>query len=285
VARGRRLEAAFIAPGLHAEFGLDAMVPAAGSSAEGTATVGQPSRDLLLYVPADRLLFVPGEAVDTAQVEIGAVALDAHGRELGRLSRRMQIRLARDDGARRHAPLNLLMRGAVPAGTVSVTAVLSDLGAGSLGAARVEPASEAHVAGLAGLAIGDTDERSLWLEVPLAPDAKAEAAPAARPALGGARRVRFTTAESPVCEVRLAAPRPGAGKGLRLVVADERRIALILPLDGAEIVTDPRAGLVLRTHVPLRDVEPGEFILRVEEMLSDGPFELGRLPLRVQALR
>lgn len=267
-ARARRLEAAFIAPGLHAGFGLDVMTP-----------VRPGSRDLVLYVPADRLLFVPSETGAAAQIEIGAVALDGTGRELARLSRRMQIRVGADDAARRHAPINLLVRGAVPAGAHSVTAVLSDLVSGALGAARLEPAAESHVEGLAGLAIGNPGERSLWVEVPAGE--AGTPAPAARPAFSGARRTAFLTSERPACEVRLAASRAEGLHGLRLVLADERTTLLIQPLEGAE--TAPDRGLLLRARLTLADLEPGDFVLRVEEMRPGGPFVLGRTPLRIAA--
>jgi len=270
-ARQRRLQAAFVAPGVHARFGLDAMAPLRAGA-----------RDLVLYVPADRLLFLPQGPVEAAQIEVGAVAVDANGKELNRVSRRMEIRLASGDSVKRHAPLNLVLRGAVPAESRGVTAVVSDLNSGEVGAAETDPASETHVAGLRGLALGDAQETSLWVDLPLGdsghPDAKTTAGP---PVLRPARRVGFSASERPVCEVRLDRPRPDGGKKLRLVIADETRTALILPLDGAETVKDPGGGVVLRAPLPLRGVEGGSFVLRLEEMRADGPVALGSMPIRI----
>jgi VWFA-related protein len=272
-ARQRRLQAAFVAPGVHARFGLDAMTPLRAGS-----------RDLVLYVPADRLLFLPQGPVEAAQIEVGAVAVDANGKELDRVSRRMEIRLGSGDSVKRHAPLNLVLRGAVPAASRGVTAVVSDLNSGEVGAAEIDPASETHVAGLRGLALGDAQETSLWVDLPLGgsghPDAKTVAE---QPVLRPARRVGFSASERPVCEVRLDGPRPDGGKRLRLVIADEARTALILPLDGADTAKDPGGAVVLRVPVPLRGVEPGSFVLRLEEMRADGPVALGSMPIRITA--
>ncbi|HYV20684.1 MAG TPA: VWA domain-containing protein [Verrucomicrobiae bacterium] len=270
-ARQRRLQAAFVAPGVHARFGLDAMTPLRAGA-----------RDLVLYVPADRLLFLPQGPAEAAQIEVGAVTVDANGKELDRVSRRMEIRLASGDSARRHAPLNLVLRGAVPAESRGVTAVVSDLNSGDVGAAEIDPASETHVAGLRGLALGDAQETSLWVDVPLGAsghsDAKTVAGP---PALRPARRVGFSASERPVCEVRLDGPRPDGGKRLRLVIADEARTALILPLDGAEMAKDPGGAVVLRMPLPLRGVEPGSFVLRLEDLRAEGPATLGSMPIRI----
>jgi hypothetical protein len=75
--------------------------------------------------------------------------------------------------------------------------------------------------------------------------------------------------------------RPAGGKGLRLVIADEVRTALILPLDGAETAKDPGGGVVLRMPLPLRGVEPGSFVLRLEELRAEGPVPLGSMPIRI----
>ena len=267
-ARARRLESAFIAPALHAAFGLDAMAP-----------VRQTGRDLLLYVPGGRLLFLPSGSSATAEIEVGAVALDEQGRELARLSRRMQIRAA-DSG--RLAPLNLLVRGAVPAGSQSVTAIVSDLRSGALGASRLEPGEESHAEGLKGLAVGDPDERSLWVEV-VAASPPGAGSTAERPSLRPARRVGFRASERPICEVRLAALPPEGARALRLLLLEGRQTVLIQPLDSAETEADPGRGVVLRVPLALRDLPQGDYILKLEETRPDGPFELGRTPLRIAA--
>jgi hypothetical protein len=270
-ARQRRLQAAFVAPGVHSRFGLDAMTPLRAGA-----------RDLVLYVPADRLLFLPQGTAEAAQIEIGAVAVDENGKELDRVSRRMEIRLASGDSVKRHAPLNLVLRGVVPAASRSVTAVVSDLNSGDVGAAEVNPGFETHVAGLRGFALGDAKETSLWMDVPLAGSGASEAkTSSAQPVLRPARRVGFSPSESPVCEVRMEGSRPAGGKGLRLVIADEVRTALILPLDGAETAKDPGGGVVLRMPLPLRGVEPGSFVLRLEELRAEGPVPLGSMPIRI----
>ena len=266
--RKREVEAAFIAPELHDDFALDAMLPARGEEA----------RDLLLYVPAGRLLFIPIETTATAQVEVGLVARDEKDKVVAKLSRRMEIRLGREAGLARPA-VNLRLPGAIPPEARSVTTVLVDLQSGALGASRAETVLESHAAALAGFAIGLPGERSLWISADTAARTGRSKDPA--DALGSARRMRFRTTESPVCEVHLAGARPDGGRGLRLVLAEGASPSLVLPLEGSEIAGVSGAGTVLRTRIPLGDVPPGEFVLRLEEVGGDGAVELGRLPLRV----
>jgi VWFA-related protein len=269
--RKREVEAAFIAPELHGDFALDAMLPARGAEA----------RDLLLYVPAGRLLFIPIEMTAAAQVEVGLVARDEKDKVVAKLSRRLDIRLARETGLARPA-VNLRLPGAIPAEARRVTAVLVDLQSGSLGASRADTELESHAAGLAGFAIGLPGERSLWISADPAARSGRTKDPEGH-ALGSARRARFTSAETPVCEVHLAAARPDGGRGLRLVLVEGASPSLVLPLDGSEIAGASGAGTVLRARVPLTDVPPGEFVLKLEEVSGEGAVELGRLPLRVVA--
>jgi VWFA-related protein len=268
--REREVEAAFIAPELHDDFALDAMAPEHGGQA----------RDLLLYVPAGRLLFLPIETTATAQVEVGLVARDEKDKVVARLSRRLDIRLSREAGLARPA-VNLRLPHAIPPEARRVTAVLVDLQSGALGASRTETALESHAASLAGLAIGLPGERSLWISADTAARSGRSQDPESQ-ALGSARRMRYRTTESPVCEVHLTAARPDGGRGLRLVLADGTSPTLVLPLDGAEIAGASGAGTVLRTRIPLIDVPPGEFVLKLEQIRGEGAaVELGRLPLRV----
>jgi len=267
--RRREVEAAFIAPELHDDFALDAMLPARGEAA----------RDLLLYVPAGRLLFIPIETTATAQVEVGLVARDEKDKVVAKVSRRLDIRLGREAGLARPA-VNLRLPGAIPAEAKSVTTVLVDLQSGALGASRTDTTLESHAAALAGLAIGLPGERSLWISADSAARTGRSRDPETH-ALASARRMRFRTTESPLCEMRLAGVRPDGGRGLRLVLAEGTSPSLVLPLDGAEITGTAGAGTVLRTRIPLHDIPPGDFVLRLEEVGDDGAVELGRLPLRV----
>jgi VWFA-related protein len=265
--RKRSIEAAFLAPELHGDFALDAMVPARGDEA----------RDLLLYVPADRLLFVPTETNSRAEVEIGVVARDDRDKVVASLSRRVEVHLPRATVGR--PAINLRLRDAIPAAAQSVTAVVEDLQSGALGASRTETGLESHVAALTGLAIGLPGERSLWISTDVEARSKG-AKDSVTPAFGAARRMRFRTTDSPVCEVHLAAARPEGGRGLRIVLLEGDTPALILPLDGAESI-GTGGGTLLRTRLPLRDVPAGDLLLKLEEVRNAGPFELGRLPLRL----
>jgi hypothetical protein len=256
--RRREVEAAFIAPELHDDFALDAMLPARGEAA----------RDLLLYVPAGRLLFIPIETTATAQVEVGLVARDEKDKVVAKVSRRLDIRLGREAGLARPA-VNLRLPGAIPAEAKSVTTVLVDLQSGALGASRTDTTLESHAAALAGLAIGLPGERSLWISADSAARTGRSRDPETH-ALASARRMRFRTTESPLCEMRLAGVRPDGGRGLRLVLAEGTSPSLVLPLDGAEITGTAGAGTVLRTRIPLHDIPPGDFVLRLEEVGDDG---------------
>ncbi len=266
--RKRVVEAAFAAPEIHADFALDAMLPLRGEA-----------RDLVLYVPADRLLFVPGWTHLTAQVEVGAVVRDERDKVVARVSRRLEIRLPNGSAPGRPA-IDLRLSGALPPEGRSVTAVILDLESGAVGATQMETDRESRAAMLAGLTLGEPGERSLWISTD-ASGSKAAPGPGLH-ALGGARRMRFATTESPVCEIRLAEGRPSGGHGLRIVLEEGASSTLLMPLDGAEVVATGR-GTLIRTRLPLRDVPPGEFVLKLEEAGDGGPHELGRLPLRVVA--
>ena len=83
--------------------------------------------------------------------------------------------------------------------------------------------------------------------------------------------------------MRLAALPPEGVRRLRLVLVDGRQPVLIQPLDGAEQAEEPGRGIGLRLPLTLRDLPQGDYVLKVEETRPEGPFELGRTPLRIAA--
>jgi VWFA-related protein len=84
-ARERELQASFVAPDLRAGFGLQIAAIASGAG------------DLVLFVPSGRLLYLPGPSGRAARFEVGVVAQDEDGREIARLSRRLELRQEGDD--------------------------------------------------------------------------------------------------------------------------------------------------------------------------------------------
>jgi hypothetical protein len=236
-------------------------------------------------VPADRSLFLPGPGSATARIEIGAVAFDREGHEIARMSRRIDLRRGQNEASAPRA-INLRVARLVPPEAASVTAVVSDLQSGALGAARALPALEAHAGGLTGLTLDIPGETSLWLQVAATNPGSGAAThagnngPGSAPTTAPARRVRFSPEERPTCEIRLSDLGPEGESRLRVVVFQGRVPLLIQPLAGAEIRKEP-GGVVLSLAVPLGDLAPGDYVLEVQETGASDPAELGRMPLTI----
>jgi len=280
-ARTRSVQAAYQVPEIHDGLGAELSV-IAGPVAGQERVV-----DVVVYVPAGRLLYLPQPGGAAATVEVGLVVLDSGGRETLRLSRR--VRLGVDTWRALHGgaiSYDFYSRVRLPLAAQSLTAVISDLHSGDLGAARValdaagQPPPAVH--GLSLYAIG---EKSLWVQVETARNASADVAPAAF-TIGPTLRSRFFAGEKVSCGFKGKASSAGSG-AMRLEVRRGEQVvrSIEVPAGGAEAgpsePSSPSRGLDL----PTQGLESGEYVLSVEEDRAGGPVQIGRLPFRIAARR
>jgi hypothetical protein len=276
------VQAAYQVPDIHDALGAELSLiggPLAGS---------QRVVDVVLYVPAGRLLYLPRPGGATASVEVGFVALDADGRETLRQSRRVQLGVdswrALHGGA---VSYDFYSRVKLPLGAQTLTAVVSDLQSGDLGAARLplrESGSPPPV--VHGLSLYAVGEKSLWVQVEKPAPGETAATPA-KFTIGPTLRTRFFQGEKISCGFKGAAE-SGAGAGpMRVEVRKGDEVVKSIPVPEAPVAAGEAQapGGSRGLDVPTQGLETGEYILSVEEDRASGPVELGRLPFRIAARR
>lgn len=278
--RTRSVQAAYQVPEINDALGAE-MSLIAGPVAGQERVV-----DVVVYVPAGRLLYLPQPGGAAANVEIGFVALDANQRETMRLSRRVQLGVdafrALHGGALSY---DFYSRVKLPLGAQTLTAVVSDLHSGDLGATRAElDAAGQPPPAVHGLSLYAVGEKSLWVQVEAAKSA-ASAAPAAF-TIGPTLRSRFFAGEKVSCGFKGEPPAGGSG-AMRVEVRKGEQVVrtIEVPAAGAEAGAaepqSPSRGLDL----PTQGLESGEYVLSVEVDRTGGPVEIGRLPFRIAARR
>lgn len=279
--RTRGVQAAYQVPEIHDALGAELSL-IAGPVAGQERVV-----DVVVYVPTGRLLYLPQPGGASATVEIGFVALDSGGRETMRLSRRVQLGVdtwrALHGGA---ISYDFYSRVKLPLAAQTLTAVISDLQSGDVGAARValdaagQPPPAVH-----GLSLYAVGEKSLWVQVETARNSAATAAPAAF-TIGPTLRSRFFAGEKVSCGFKGKTASQGSG-AMRVEVrrGDQVLRSIDVPAGGADKAAagpeTPSRGLDL----PTQGLETGDYVLSVEEDRADGPVEIGRLPFRIAARR
>jgi VWFA-related protein len=281
-ARERAVEAAYIAPELHHELGLD-LVAVAGPPSGRDRLV-----DLVLYVPAGQVLFLPEPGGAAARLEVGLVALDGQGRETLRIARRVRVAV---DATRAVSggplALDFYTRVKMPAtGGGTVTAVLADVQSGTIGSAKIAvPVPDEGPPEVVGLSLYSMEERSLWLEVdPRASPGGGEEVDLQH-TVGPALRSRFVPGETVECGFRIAAPpTESGGRVLHLQVrrGEEvvRRRAIGSVEGGAPSLPAGGQG-TLRADVPVAGLADGDYTLCIEEERQARPVEIGRLSFRI----
>ena len=217
-------------------------------------------------------------------VEVGIVALDPAGRETLRLSRR--ARLGVDSWRALHGgaiSYDFYARVRLPLSAQTITAVVSDLQSGDLGASRVaihaagQPPPTAH-----GLSLYAVDEKSLWVRMEAPRHAEADAAPAAF-TIGPTLRSRFFVGEKVSCGFKEAG---GIGAMRVLVRRGEQVVqSLEVPARGSGGGTAESPTPSREFDLPTQGLESGDYLLLVEEDRRDGPVEIGRLPFRIAGRR
>jgi VWFA-related protein len=301
--RARLVRSAFLAPELHHGMGVDAAALPGPPSPDGRPF------DLVVYVPAARVLFLPrpgGSRV--ASLEVGVSALDAMRHESLRVARRLDATLpppARSGES--VGAIDLAMRIRLPSGRHDVTVVVNDLGSGEIGATRVlvAEAAQGEAATVPGAAIYAADERALWIRLDTGAAPGPGVAVASR--VGPALRTRFAPDEAALVGV-WSAPGTGAAAvqdasaaahpALRVAIrrgASLVRVAWLPPGRGAGV--DGAAGTGGATEsggaadaghaVPLdlAGLEEGEYTVGFEAPGAPAPPGNGppRFPLRIHS--
>jgi hypothetical protein len=268
-ARVRSIEAAHVLPDLYPEMGIEI------AAIQGPSAGNDRVSDLVLHMPRERVLFLPQEGGQpTASLEIGLVALDASGKETFRVARQARISIPPDPRFSAGRGFNFFCRVRLPATSQKITAVVSDLSSGTVGAARLDlPAFRQEEGEVLGLSIYSLSEKSLWIEVDPAPSASGAAPVISDYTIGPALRSSFEVGESLACGFKLRAGRAASVLPLRLAIrhadpgetAEERSVAVALSPgrpDGA--VTVP---------MPVRGLPPGRYRLMILEGEGDASVE------------
>jgi VWFA-related protein len=281
VARTRSVQAAYQVPEIHDALGAELSIiggPLAGS---------QRVVDVVLYVPAGRLLYLPRPGGATASVEVGFVALDKDGRETLRQSRRVQLGVdswrALHGGA---VSYDFYSRVKLPLGAQTLTAVISDVQSGDLGSARVSlDAAGSPPPAVHGLSLYAVGERSLWVQVEEGSKSGAAPVAPAKFTIGPTLRSRFFKGEKISCGFKSTGAADAAPAPKRLEVRRGDEVVTSIPVPDGGGSQAAEGGGTHGLDVPTQGLENGEYVLSVEEDRASGPVELGRLPFRIATRR
>lgn len=277
-ARERAVQAAYVLPDLYSDLGIE--ISAIAGPGDGAARVV----DLVVHLPPGRALLVPQPEGPTARLEVGFVALDDSGRETLRAAR--QVRLTMGAGEDRDAPgVDFFSRVRLPRGGQTVTAVISDLAGGTLGAARLKiPPAEA-VRDVVGLSIYSLGEKSLWVEVPASAEGRPAAEAVADYSAGPALKTTFSVGEPLAYGFRLE--RPERVAGLRLEIRGGGKVFRSIPVPPGAVGQDEKAGPVpgtIKMDLPTEGLPAGDYVLAVRTGEPRGPGgDLATVPFRLTA--
>jgi VWFA-related protein len=276
-ARARTLEAAYLLPELYTEMGIEI------SAIAGPGDGGSRVVDLVIHLPPGRALLVPGPEGPVARLEVGFVAIDESGRETLRTARQVRIAPGRDRGAQLPG-VDFYSRALLPRGAQTVTAVVSDLGGGTLGAARqsVRPAGE--LTDVVGLSIYSLDERSLWVEVPPAASPEASPGEVSDFRTGPALKSTFAVGELLASGFRLERRERTTGVRIEIRGGDKVLRSIPVPQDvlGQDGGKGPAPGSI-KVDLPTEGLPAGDYILAVKG--DGGGSDLGSIPFRLTAKR
>lgn len=276
--RARLIAAAFIAPELHHDLEVDAVVLPGPSSTTGRLV------DLVVYLPAGGILFLPRPGgTSVATLEIGIVALDDGRREAARAARRVDATLgpeARSPGG--IGGLDLACRVSLPPSRLALTVVVSDLGSGQIGAVRlaIDPAGPAGAPD-PGPALYAASERSLWINLgPLDPEG---ATTQATTRVGPALRTRFALNEA----ARLGLWRPASLGGdlstSRVVIRRGGLSLRSVALDPALLGARDASGVdEAQVSLSLHGLDAGEYTLGLEGIGPAADALSGRFPFLIR---
>jgi VWFA-related protein len=276
-ARERTLEAAYLLPDLYPEMGIEISAIAGPGDGDGRVV------DLVVHLPPDRVLLVPGPDGPVARLEVGFVAIDENGRETLRTARQVRIAPGRERGAQLPG-VDFYSRARLPRGAQTVTAVVSDLGGGTLGAARLSVRPAGEVTDIVGLSIYSLDEKSLWVEVPPAGSPESSPGEASDFRTGPALKSTFAVGELLASGFRLE--RRERTSGIRIEIRGGGQVLRSIPVPqdvpGQEGEKGTAPGSI-KMDLPTEGLPAGDYILAVKG--DDGGSDLGSIPFRLTARR
>ncbi len=271
-AHARALEAAHLLPELYSDMGLELSAIAGPAGPEGRMV------DLVLHLPGDKVLFVPEEGRPTTRLEVGVVSVDGELRETFRTARRLRLALSSPLIQGGPRGVDLFYRVRLPVSAQSLTAVVSDEKTGVVGGSHLSlAAAPAESSGVVGLSLYSLSETSLWVEVPAGGTAaEHEEAPAAY-SVGPALRSTFAPGEPVACGFRFAAPSRSDAGAWRLVIRRGEEVVRSRALE-ADVAKDA----AVKTPLPVEGLASGEYVLAIEQAVSDRAIERARLPFRIR---
>ena len=274
-ARERALQAAYLLPDLYPGMGIE-ICAIAGPGDPGGRVV-----DLVVHLPPGRLLAVPGPDGPVARLEIGFVALDESQTETLRTARQVRIAPGRDRDPRLPG-VNFFSRALLPRGAQKVTAVVSDLDGGTIGAARLSIGAAGEAGDVLGLSIYSLQEKSLWVEVPPSASAGTRSDEATHFSMGPALKSTFSIGEPLASGFRLE--RGGHAAGIRLEIRDGGKVLRSIQVpqgnEGEAGGKGPLAGTI-KMNLPTADLPAGDYVLAVKG--DESAPDLGSIPFRLTA--
>jgi len=279
-AHERAVEAAYLLPELYPDLGVE--ISAVPGPADGPARV----YDLVVHVPPGRAVFVPQPEGRTARLEAGFVLIDESQRETLRAAREARIMLA-DGALADRLGIDFFSRIHAPLGGQTITAVVSDKTAGTLGAARLAIAAAAAPAamGAVGMSIYSLSEKSLWIEIPAIRESGPRQDAVTDYEIGPALKTTFSVGEPLACGFRLEGASPS--DVLRLVIRDGGRdvrsvdVAQPIPADGDGPATGRGS---IKVKLPVERLPAGDYLLVVRRKDAGGTeTDAGTAPLSLRA--
>lgn len=271
-ARERAVQAAHLVPELSPDLGMELSAITGPTDLEGRVT------DLVIYLPAAQVIFLPDGGQFVARLEIGIVGLDGGGRETLRLARRVRIALSPAQiAARSSLGLNFFTRVRLPLEDQEMTVVVSDRQGTAIGAARLPIAAPEEMAGgVLGLSVYSLAEESMWIEMGGGPAAPADAETDVSITMGPALRSTFSADEPIACGFRLAPADAAPSPALQLVIRQGKETVRATPLQ-----LDGMAHGMVKVPLPLGGLASGDYLVCIEDA-ADGSFARGSLPIRIR---
>jgi VWFA-related protein len=268
-AYSRTIQAAYLLPELYPDLGLEVLAVDGPADASGRVT------DLVLHLPADRMLFIPVEGRPTATFEVGLVSLDDSLHETLRIARSLRLALESGSAGKRPTGINLYARVHLPPRSQSISATVADRTAGTVGGARLAlPPEGKSPGGIVGLSIYSLSEESAWIEVGKDPEAAGGSSPA-KFTLGPALRRTFAQGEPLACGFRVADGGEGRSSALQVAI---RRGSTVLKT----VAVDPVApGQAIKVALPVDGLSEGEYQVAVQDVTAGRSADRAEVSLRI----
>ena len=188
-------------------------------------------------------------------------------------------------GTDRVAPgVDFYSRIRLPRAGQTITAVVSDLSSGALGAARLAVPEAGQASRVVGLSIYSMTEKSLWVEIPPGRGSVPSSDRPAEFSLGPALKTTFTVGEPLACGFRIEGP--AQSPPVRLVIRRGERVVRSLPVAGNEAGDGlrPEGGAEpIKMPLAVDDLPAGDYVLAAQT-IGEGPEvpDLAAVPFRLR---